>query len=186
MDRLKRSLKSNGIFYVYMLVGAVVFLVVLVMVDAAGDMGLVTFLKCLASAFGIFLLMILMGYGMVEIPRACWRTGDLEMEVRYMHHRISDCEVEGEEAKEELEEVTCHLFRLKDGPQGTDEEIQKYIQSCFEMIPEDIKVKICRRYKNMFNDLKLTEYPHDLETAIELHRWCKRAKARVDRANDEY
>lgn len=38
----------------------------------------------------------------------------------------------------------------------------------------------------MFTDLKLTEYPPDLETAIELHRWCKRAIARVKREDEEY
>lgn len=120
MDRLKRSLKSNGVFYVYMLVGAVVFLIILIMINAAGDMGLITFLKCLASAFGMFLLMILLGYGMVEIPRTHWRTGDLSMEVKYLHHRISDCENEKEDAREELEEVACHVFRLKDSPESSN------------------------------------------------------------------
>lgn len=65
MDRLKRSLKSNGIFYLYMLVGGAVFLVIMILLDVAGDMSLITYLKCLASAFGMFLLMLLMGYGMV-------------------------------------------------------------------------------------------------------------------------
>ena len=77
MDRLKRSLKSNGVFYLYMLVGGIVGLVLLMLVNAAGDMGLMTYLKSLASAFGMFLLMLLLGYGMVEIPKSHWRTGDL-------------------------------------------------------------------------------------------------------------
>lgn len=76
-DRLKRSLKSNGIFYLYMLVGGIIGLVLLMLLKAAGDMGLVTYLKCLASAFGMFLLMLLLGYGMVEVPKSHWRTGDL-------------------------------------------------------------------------------------------------------------
>lgn len=102
MDRLKRSLKSNGIFYLYMLVGGVVFLVIMILLDVAGDMGLITYLKCLASAFGMFLLMLLMGYGMVEIPRSHWRTGDLTAEVKYLHGRIKSSEDEQEEAREEL------------------------------------------------------------------------------------
>jgi hypothetical protein len=83
-------LKSNGVFYLYMLIGGVLFLILLIWINAAGDMGIMTFLKCMASAFGMFLLMILMGYGMVEIPRSHWRTGNLTHEVQYLHHRISE------------------------------------------------------------------------------------------------
>ena len=88
-DRLKRSLKVNGVFYLYMLIGAVVSLGVLVWLDLSGDMGLITYLKALASTFGIFLEMVLMGYAMVEVPKTHWRTGDLVQEVKYLKFRIS-------------------------------------------------------------------------------------------------
>lgn len=91
-DRLKRSFRNNGIFYLYMLVGAVASLGLLVWFDLAGDMGLITYLKALASTFGIFLEMVLMGYAMVEIPRTHWRTGDLVQEVKYLKFRISESE----------------------------------------------------------------------------------------------
>ena len=54
-DRLKRSLKVNGLFYLYMIIGAIVSLGALIWFDLAGDMGLITYLKSLASAWGIFL-----------------------------------------------------------------------------------------------------------------------------------
>ncbi len=73
---MRRSLKSNGIFYLWMLVGAVVGLVLLLLLDAGGEMGLVTFLKCLATIWGMLLLMGLMGYGLVEVPRTMWRNAD--------------------------------------------------------------------------------------------------------------
>lgn len=66
----------NGLFYLYMLIGAIVSLGALIWFDLAGDMGLVTYLKSLASAWGIFLEMVLMGYALVEIPRTHWRTGN--------------------------------------------------------------------------------------------------------------
>jgi hypothetical protein len=36
MDRMKRSLKSNGIFYLYMIIGAVVGLILLILLNAGG------------------------------------------------------------------------------------------------------------------------------------------------------
>ena len=73
MDRMKRSLKSNGIFYLYMIIGAVIGLIALILLNAGGEMGLITFLKCLATIWGILLQMILMGYALVEIPKTMWR-----------------------------------------------------------------------------------------------------------------
>lgn len=64
-------------FYLYMIIGAIVSLVILIWLDLSGDMSLITYLKSLASAWGIFLEMVLMGYALVEIPRTHWRTGNI-------------------------------------------------------------------------------------------------------------
>jgi hypothetical protein len=47
-----------------MIIGAVIFLVLMIVFDVAGDMGLITFLKCLATIWGLLLLMGLMGYAL--------------------------------------------------------------------------------------------------------------------------
>lgn len=65
MDRLKRSLKVNGWFYLYMLIGAVIILIPLIIFNVGGDMGLITYAKCLATCWGIFLQMVMMGYAIV-------------------------------------------------------------------------------------------------------------------------
>lgn len=65
MDRLKRSLKVNGIFYLYMIIGGIIILIPLVIFNVGGDMGLVTYLKCLATCWGILLQMVMMGYSIV-------------------------------------------------------------------------------------------------------------------------
>jgi hypothetical protein len=48
-----------------MLVGAIIFLALLIWLNAGGEMGLITFLKCLATIWGFLLLMSLMGYALV-------------------------------------------------------------------------------------------------------------------------
>lgn len=54
------------------LVAGIIGLILLILVGAAGNLSLTIYLKALATAFGIFLLMIFMGYAMVEIPRSLW------------------------------------------------------------------------------------------------------------------
>ena len=64
-DRLKRSLRANGIFYLILLAISVVFLILILVLGVAEQMGLLIFLKCLATMWGMLLLMILLGYSMV-------------------------------------------------------------------------------------------------------------------------
>jgi hypothetical protein len=48
-----------------MLVGALLVLALLVVFKVGGDMGLITYLKCLATCWGIFLQIVMMGYAIV-------------------------------------------------------------------------------------------------------------------------
>jgi hypothetical protein len=48
-----------------MIIGAVVILIPLVFFNVGGDMGLITYAKCLATCWGIFLQIAMMGYSIV-------------------------------------------------------------------------------------------------------------------------
>jgi hypothetical protein len=47
------------------IIGAAIGLVLLIFLNAGGEMGLITFLKCIATMWGMLLLMGLMGYSLV-------------------------------------------------------------------------------------------------------------------------
>lgn len=66
---MRRNLRVNRIFYLRMLVGTVLGLLLLIWFNAGGEMGLITFLKCLAMIWGLFLLIVLMGYALLCIDR---------------------------------------------------------------------------------------------------------------------
>jgi len=53
-------------------------------------MGLITFLKCLATIWGLFLLMILMGYALVEIPKTLWNNADPKSYLSYLYAKVND------------------------------------------------------------------------------------------------
>lgn len=65
IDRLKRSLKINGYFYLVLLGISIVALLIIFFLGIGKDMGLIIFLKCLATMWGMLLLMILLGYSLV-------------------------------------------------------------------------------------------------------------------------
>ncbi len=42
--------------------------------------------------WGMLLLMILLGYSLVEIPKTLWRNADLEYYMVYLYHKIIEME----------------------------------------------------------------------------------------------
>ena len=92
-DRLRRSLRTNALFYLWLLVPSLVVLGLLWWIDAGGEMGLFTFLKCLATMWGTFLLIILLGYSLVEIPTTMWRHSEPSAYLNYLNHKIIEMSV---------------------------------------------------------------------------------------------
>lgn len=88
--RMKRSLRINGIFYLVLIVIAIVALVVMVLLDVGGDMGLIVFLKCLATMWGMLLLMVLLGYALVEIPKTMWRNAAPNDYLVYLYQKVNE------------------------------------------------------------------------------------------------
>jgi magnesium-transporting ATPase (P-type) len=72
LDRLKRSLRSNGSFYLYMLVFGVVFLVAVFFLypDLFNSKDL---LKAMGYCYGMFVLMVLLSYSVLQLPAWLFR-----------------------------------------------------------------------------------------------------------------
>lgn len=62
-------------------------------------MGLIIFLKCLATMWGMLLLMILLGYSLVEIPKTLWFNADHNNYLGYLYQKVNEIEDEVEESK---------------------------------------------------------------------------------------
>lgn len=73
-DKLKRSLMSNLKFILLISIVGLVFLVYIIWSGTASEYGLNTFLKTLANGYGIALIIGLLGYSIITIPRAHMRT----------------------------------------------------------------------------------------------------------------
>jgi hypothetical protein len=143
-DRMKRSLRSNGIFYLGMIIGAVVFLVILILLDAGGEMGLITFLKCLATIWGMLLLMVLMGYALVEVPKTLWRNANPKDYLDYLHHRVIEMEEEIDESIGDFKKIASYISYVRKS--NKDELIQRYCDASEELIPQQLKKSVSAHY----------------------------------------
>ena len=58
-----------------------------------------------SNTWGLLLLVFLMGYGLVEVPRSVWRASKLDYQIAHIYFKVSKMSTEKEEAEEKLSEV---------------------------------------------------------------------------------
>ncbi len=76
--RILASLKANVIFYSLLgapVLGFVIYIVASKTVEMAE---LIPFVLTLANTFGLLLIFLMMGYGLVEVPKSLWRESQPE------------------------------------------------------------------------------------------------------------
>ena len=73
-----RSLVNNGKFFLFIGVAGVAFVTIIIITGSASHYGLAAVLKSMANSFGVALIIILLGYSLVAVPKAHMRTGSLE------------------------------------------------------------------------------------------------------------
>ena len=76
-------------------------------------MGLRTYLKCLATCWGILLQMVMMGYAMVEIPRSLWMYAHPSKYLRYCYKKVREIDEDKEGAIFELKQIASFALHSK-------------------------------------------------------------------------
>ncbi|KAJ2105842.1 hypothetical protein IW146_008050, partial [Coemansia sp. RSA 922] len=130
-DRLRESCWSNLQFYGY--TGAIGLVVVGYIAVTRGVFGadLVAFLMALANFWGLFLVITLMGFGLVSIPRKLWRRGDLVLELTKIENRAMAYKDSAYDSELELAEVVCEAQLVSSRVGATDE-----LRVCVDQIIE--------------------------------------------------
>ena len=145
-------------------------------------MGLLIFLKCLATIWGMLLLMVLLGYSMVEVPRTMWRNAHPSQYLRYLYQKIYEMEDEVEDARKQFKLVAAYVSYTRKNTEDPD--LLAYCDASEDMIPTHLQSIISSSFERIITSthLKYLEsYPISLESSIEHNRLMKRAIARVER-----
>merc|ERR1719233_934487 len=112
-DRAVDSLKANGKFY---LVAAILYIVLLIYVAALKSLsaGSIPGLAIgLANLWGLLLSILLLGYGLVEVPRKLWRSSDLATRMDFLLYKIASVHEQHADARDQLDE-TLALYKKAD------------------------------------------------------------------------
>ena len=72
------------------------------------------FLIAMSSAWGLFQIIIFLGYGVVSVPKQCLKMSDIKSQYEYAMFRVTVCEEHLQNSKIELEDIVQIALTIKD------------------------------------------------------------------------
>ncbi|XP_054709806.1 G-protein coupled receptor-associated protein LMBRD2-like [Uloborus diversus] len=114
--KLKTALYENAIYYgSYLLIFGTLLIYVVLQPNSNLDGSYLKVICITASnTWGLFLLVLLEGYGLVEIPRSCWNTTKKGYMLNYLYFKASKLSAERCEAEEKVDDLMEEIMQLSD------------------------------------------------------------------------
>ena len=106
LKRCRSALMRHLRTFVMMIVVFVIFAIYLAATGNLSKKTLPVFLVVISNVWGLFLIMVLLGYGLMVIPRQLWNKGNLEGYLRYYQFMATELEESKVEARYTLEQTT--------------------------------------------------------------------------------
>ncbi len=109
-NRIKRSLKINFYYYLIFLAILVAFIIYLIAKQQLTFVSLFALGIALSNAWGIFLIILLFGYGLVEVPKSFWKEANIENRMKYIQWNVRNLREILDDRRDEL--TKCLLVSL--------------------------------------------------------------------------
>ncbi len=107
--KIKRSLINNAIYYgTYMIIFSVLLIYVGVKHSIDGQKLKVIGITA-SNTWGLFLLVLLLGYGLVEVPRSLWLKSQTALNLKRIYFKIAKLHGEKCDAEENLEDILSEV-----------------------------------------------------------------------------
>lgn len=148
VGKLKSSLWDNAIFY-----SSYLFIAIILVIYISLQPGLHLDwqkLKAIAAAasntWGLFLLVFMMGYGLVEVPRILWRSSQRGYSLNQAYFKISKLFGERNDAEGNLEEVLVSVAEARRKlDTGDGEHLTQFVDIIMAKVPGELMDRVKRR-----------------------------------------
>ncbi|KAL4493159.1 hypothetical protein ABPG72_003244 [Tetrahymena utriculariae] len=131
------TLKKNTQFFGIVGGLTIISVVILESTDMMNGYGLITFLKSLANCWGIFQIMILLGYSLVTVPRSHFRTINDKLQMKYLCFRAAQIKKEQEDSFLELISNLKDVLEIK-RIEKSSKDILFYCDNIIHLVPAKI------------------------------------------------
>ncbi|XP_074642246.1 G-protein coupled receptor-associated protein LMBRD2-like isoform X2 [Tubulanus polymorphus] len=173
--KLKSSLIENAIYYGTYLI---IFGICLIYVAARPDLNLdgpkLKVIGITASnTWGLCLLVLLLGYALVEVPRMCWENSKKGKRLEKTQFKVSKLSTEKSEAEENLEDVLDEVKRAVVSIRSGNP-LRPHVETILSKCPESVQQYALKRLSDPEERNNPTETP-TVKSLVRLHKRVIRA-----------
>ncbi|KAF9897311.1 hypothetical protein BX616_005820, partial [Lobosporangium transversale] len=118
MKRFRHAIRYNIIYQ--LIIGSIALLGLIYVWYSQGSSNLRAYIMALSNSWGLILVIIFMGYGMVDVPRRLWHKGDNERELKRIAFKASAIKDKKQDTEDDVYKVAkelsvvCHKVQLSD------------------------------------------------------------------------
>lgn len=176
-DKLKSAIRANLIYYSSFGAIFIVLLIYVIFENGLDFPNLKVIIISASNTWGLFLLVILLGYGLVELPRFLIDRSKYTQSMNQLYFRVARVNAEKCEGEEKLDDVLEEIHQAFSAI-GTNEHspLKKYLDQIVDKCPPDWKRRsnAFRRQVAASNTVyepdRSRVQTHDIESMIRLHR----------------
>jgi len=182
--KLKSALWDNMIYYAsYLLIAIILIIYIAMKPELHLDWDRTKAIAASASnTWGLFVLVLMLGYGLVEVPRSCWSRSQKGYQLTHSYFRVAKLMAEKSDAEENLDDVLISLNHISSMIGETDARRPK-LNTILNKVPLEYMDKIKRRRCEV--DFGADSAPND-KTLIRLHRQVIRSLQNYHRTEAQW
>nr|XP_037270802.1 G-protein coupled receptor-associated protein LMBRD2B-like isoform X4 [Rhipicephalus microplus] len=183
--KLRRALIENAIYYGSYLLIFGVLLVYLALQPGMNLDAAKLKVVCVSASntWGLFLLVLLLGHGLVEVPRSLWHRAQPGHALCRTYFRAAKLSLEGAEAQERLDDLLQQIQQVSSGLNSTH--LQHHMDVILAKLPEGSKVGGHRQRINSEMDV-LSGSAVTERSLVRLHQQVIRALQHHNRTNCQW
>jgi len=183
LQKTKTALIENAIYYgTYVLI----FVILLVYVGISTQYQLsFANLKLIgitaANTWGLFLLVLLLGYGLVEIPRSFWHRSDINHQIDRHYFNLAKITEEKHEATEDVDTILTEVRKISDNTRF-GHPLRRYVNIICKKCPDSFQDSLCDTDYHEYNDANV---PSE-RALIRLHKRLNKSMQRTQRTQTQF
>ncbi|XP_021377021.1 LMBR1 domain-containing protein 2-like isoform X3 [Mizuhopecten yessoensis] len=172
--KIKTAIIENIIYYAtYLLIFGVCLIYVAVRPDLHIDAEKLKVIGVTASnTWGLFLLVLLLGYGLVEVPRTIWNSGKTVYTLQRTQFKIAKLSTEKTEAEENLEDVLDEIKQVSEKIRY-NHPLRKHMDTILLkgdiLCPDSLRQNVCSNNDDYEDFNKPQDVPSE-KTLVRLHK----------------
>lgn len=130
--KIKASIVENVWFYAIMGIVGLIFLVIYIIVTKS--FSLIPLCKALSNAWGLCLLILTLGYGLVTIPKKVWHRSSVKKRISKYYFDVGKAKGKLDNARDDFLK-TLRLLKSYDTYMDTSDPFRKYVDTILKREP---------------------------------------------------